>query len=60
MGCLEQYFKTLKNLPGVAEIGQKFFFMQNNPESVFDNNIDPWKRFLAEKATKVAFCKKAT
>ena len=36
--------------PEVAEIGQNFFFIENNPKSVSDNNMDPWKRFLTEKA----------
>ena len=45
--------------PEVAEIGQKKISTQKNLQSVFDNNMDPWKRFLTEKAPLGAFCKKA-
>ena len=37
----------------------KIFSTQNNLQSVSDDNIDPWKRFLTEKAPLGAFCKKA-
>ena len=42
-----------------AKIGQNFFSTQNNLQSVSDDNIDPWKRFLTEKAPLGTFCKKA-
>ena len=41
--------------PEVAEIGQKFFSTQNNLQSVSDNNMDPWKRFLTKKNVEDAF-----
>ena len=46
--------------PEVAEIGQKNFFTQKNIQSVSDNNMDPWKRFLTKKSVFDAFCKKAS
>ena len=44
-----------RSRPEVAEIGQKIFFIEKSPKSVSDDNMDPWKRFLTEKAAKAAF-----
>ena len=38
--------------PEVTKIGQKIFSTQNNRQSVSDDNMDPWKRFLAQKAPR--------
>ena len=42
-----------------AKIGQKFFSTQNTLQSMSDDNIDPWKRFLTKKSPFEALCKKA-